>query len=260
MSNVSELEGPPPGPGLTTATFSVPATEMSSAEICAVTCWAFTNVVCRALPFHCTDEPDIKFEPSTLNVNADPPRVAVLGEIFEMAGTGLDTGEPPPPQPKLPTTSMASEIISARIARRVRSIENPLWLCPIKFARTNLSNHSRSSRHRSLAYQDRDMASVTIGYKGLVYINLMPMLDPLRSDPTSKICCAGSGCRSKASEVRLLRTMNYGLTGKPPNAPKPRCCRSRSRACSGSATFTLEWLSCPSPVGIARKATKSPVL
>ena len=73
MLKVSELEAPPPGPGLTTVTVSDPATERSSADICAVTCAAFTSDVGRALPFHCTAAPEIKFDPFTVKLNAGPP-------------------------------------------------------------------------------------------------------------------------------------------------------------------------------------------
>jgi len=116
MSNVSELEVPPPGPGFTTLTFSAPATEISSAEICAVTCPPFTNVVCRALPFHCTATPDTRFDPFTVKVKADPPRVAVLGEMFEMLGTGLDDGTElaPPPHPSIVIITEIKPAMSAK--------------------------------------------------------------------------------------------------------------------------------------------------
>src|SRR5260370_40338794 len=90
--NVAEFELPPPGAGLMTVTVSVPATEISSAPICAVTWLALTNVVNRLLPFHCSAAPDTKFEPFTVRVKAGPPRVELFGEIAAIVGTGLSSG------------------------------------------------------------------------------------------------------------------------------------------------------------------------
>src|SRR5260370_39242514 len=87
--NVAEFELPPPGAGLMTVTVSVPATEISSAPICAVTWLALTNVVNRLLPFHCSAAPDAKFEPFTVRLKAGPPRVALFGEMAATVGTGL---------------------------------------------------------------------------------------------------------------------------------------------------------------------------
>ena len=72
----------------------------------------FTSVVCRAPPFHWTAAPETKFDPFTVRVKAGPPRVALLGEILAIAGTGFDTTKEllPPPQPN----EMAVRITAVR--------------------------------------------------------------------------------------------------------------------------------------------------
>src|SRR6266436_5173232 len=96
------------GAGFATLTFSVPATRMSSDEIWAVTWLLLTNTVVRFVPFHCTAEPVTKFEPLTVNVNAGPPRVAVVGTMSVIAGGGGGPVVPPPP-PHAARISSASE-------------------------------------------------------------------------------------------------------------------------------------------------------
>lgn len=82
-------EVPPPGDGLTTATFAVPAVEMSDAAMDAVSCDALTKVVVRLLPFHSTFEPDMKLLPFIVNVKAGPSTLAEVGERDEIDGVGL---------------------------------------------------------------------------------------------------------------------------------------------------------------------------
>lgn len=89
MVKVAAVEVPPPGVGLLTVTLAVPAVAMSEAGIAAVNCVALTKVVVRALPFHCTVEPLMKFVPLTVNVNAAPPAVAEVGLMFVSVGTGF---------------------------------------------------------------------------------------------------------------------------------------------------------------------------
>jgi hypothetical protein len=72
----------------TTVTFSGPAMVTSAAGMAAVIRFAFTKEVVCAAPFQSTVELVVKFEPTTLNVNADPPCVLLLGEIAETAGGG----------------------------------------------------------------------------------------------------------------------------------------------------------------------------
>ncbi len=83
------FEVPPPGEGLTTVTETVPAVAMSPADIAAVNCVPLTNVLARALPFHCTVEPETKFVPLTVSVNADPPAMALEGEAEAKVGPGF---------------------------------------------------------------------------------------------------------------------------------------------------------------------------
>lgn len=88
--------------GVNTFTGTVPAVRMSAAVIAAVSCVAFTNVVVRLLPFHCTTEVLKKLLPFTVNVNAAPPAMAEFGTRVVSAGTGVVTVKPalfdvPPP-------------------------------------------------------------------------------------------------------------------------------------------------------------------
>src|SRR5208282_1061935 len=91
MANGSVPEAPPPGPGLLTETWAVPAVAISAAVIAAVTCPALTKVVVRADPFHSTGAPLTSFPPFTVSVNAGPPAVALFGARDAMDGTGLFT-------------------------------------------------------------------------------------------------------------------------------------------------------------------------
>ena len=83
------MDVPPPGVGFTTVIAAVPELAMSAAVIAAVNCVALTNVVVRALPFHCAVDPLIKFVPVNVNVNAAPPAPADVGEIAVSVGTGF---------------------------------------------------------------------------------------------------------------------------------------------------------------------------
>lgn len=51
-----------------------------------------TKVVVRALPFHWTVEEEMKLEPMTVRVNAEPPAVAEVGLRDEREGAGLFGG------------------------------------------------------------------------------------------------------------------------------------------------------------------------
>lgn len=66
-------EAPPPGAGFTTVTASGPGAAMALAGTAAVSRALLTKVVGRLLPFHCTFESEMKFEPTTLRVNDGPP-------------------------------------------------------------------------------------------------------------------------------------------------------------------------------------------
>jgi len=83
------LEVPPPGAGLNTVTWAVPAAAMSAAVIAAVNWVEETKVVVRSAPFQRTTDPETKFVPFTVSVNAAPPAVREDGLRLVVVGTGL---------------------------------------------------------------------------------------------------------------------------------------------------------------------------
>jgi hypothetical protein len=108
---------PPPGVGVNTVTAAVPGVAMSAAVIAAVNEVALTNVVVRALPFHCATEPLMKLVPVSVIVNPAPPAPSKFGEIDVSVGTGfgglivnvsafdvVPTGAPCGPIPLAPPT------------------------------------------------------------------------------------------------------------------------------------------------------------
>jgi uncharacterized membrane protein YedE/YeeE len=102
MVKVTPAEVPPPGAGFVTVTDGVPAAAISPAVIAAVSCVELTNVVVRAAPLKLTTDAASKFVPLTVNVNAAPPAVALVGESVVIVGAGLFTvkltaAEVPPP-------------------------------------------------------------------------------------------------------------------------------------------------------------------
>jgi branched-subunit amino acid transport protein AzlD len=89
MAKVRAPDVPPPGEGFSTVTETVPAVAMSPAEIAAVNWVLLTKLVARALPFHCTTEPESKFVPVTVSMNAAPPAVVLVSESEVAVGAGL---------------------------------------------------------------------------------------------------------------------------------------------------------------------------
>ena len=87
--NVLDVELPPPGAGFTTKTPTWPGVARSPAWIAAVTCVALTKVVARCCPPKLTIEPETKFVPVTVSVNAPLFTMADAGEIEEIVGSGL---------------------------------------------------------------------------------------------------------------------------------------------------------------------------
>jgi hypothetical protein len=85
----NEFDVPPPGVGFTTVIAAVPDAAMSAAVIAAVNCVELTNVVTRALPFHCATELLMKFVPVSVNVNAALPAPVDVGAITVSVGTGF---------------------------------------------------------------------------------------------------------------------------------------------------------------------------
>jgi hypothetical protein len=115
---------PPPGAGLKTVTWAVPAAAISAAVMAACNCVALTNVVVRFAPFHWITELLMNPLPFTVSTNAAPPAVALVGEIELIAGTGLGAvivnaalPEVPPPGVglKMETWAVPADPISAAV-------------------------------------------------------------------------------------------------------------------------------------------------
>src|ERR1019366_8782098 len=87
-------EVPPPGAGLNTVTWAVPAVPMSEALIAAVTCVPLTYVVVRFVPFQFTTEPLTNPLPFTVRAKAPAPAVAQEGDNDVIDGTGLGACHP----------------------------------------------------------------------------------------------------------------------------------------------------------------------
>jgi hypothetical protein len=103
-------EAPPPGDGLNTVIWAVPAAEMSAAEIAACNCVEAIHEVVLTEPFHWTAEPTIKPLPFTVRVKAAPPAIAEDGEIVLIVGIGAlmvkaELLEVPPPGDGLNTVT-----------------------------------------------------------------------------------------------------------------------------------------------------------
>ncbi len=123
---------PPPGAGLDTVTWAVPADAMSAAAITALSWVADTYPVVRLDPFHCTTEPATKPLPFTVSVKAVPPAVADEGLRPLMPGTGLGAAlivklwafDVPPPGAGLVTVTWAvpADAMSAAVIAAVSCV------------------------------------------------------------------------------------------------------------------------------------------
>jgi hypothetical protein len=89
MVNVTAPDSPPPGAGLKTVTFAVPAVATSPAGIVAVSWVLETKVVGRGLPFQRTTELVTKFVPVMMRVNPPLPATVVDGLIVVIVGDGF---------------------------------------------------------------------------------------------------------------------------------------------------------------------------
>ena len=87
--NVTAPDSPPPGVGLKTVTFAVPAVAMSLAGMAAVSWVLETKVVGRGLPFQRTTAPLTKFVPVMVRVNPPLPATVVDGLIVVIVGDGF---------------------------------------------------------------------------------------------------------------------------------------------------------------------------
>src|SRR2546427_7669101 len=72
-------EVPPPGAGVSTVTWAVPAVAISPAAMAAWSWVLLTKVVVRAVPFHCTRDDATKLLPLTVSVKPTPPAWALPG-------------------------------------------------------------------------------------------------------------------------------------------------------------------------------------
>src|ERR1700688_135833 len=66
---LSAPETPPPGAGVETVTIAIPPVAVSAAVTAACKLVVETNVVVRAVPFHCTVDEDTKLLPVTVSMN-----------------------------------------------------------------------------------------------------------------------------------------------------------------------------------------------
>jgi len=106
------FEVPPTGVGLKTVTGTVAGVAISLAVMAAFTRPPFTNVVVRAVPFHCTTEAGTKPEPSSVRVKALVPATALLGVRSSSVGAGFSMVKAraavlPPPGVGLKTVTFA---------------------------------------------------------------------------------------------------------------------------------------------------------
>jgi len=88
MVKVRAPDVPPPGNGVNTVIWVVPAVVMSPAEMAARNSVLLTNVVVRSEPFQRTTDGAAKLAPLTVSVNPAPPAVALLGESETAVGAG----------------------------------------------------------------------------------------------------------------------------------------------------------------------------
>jgi hypothetical protein len=126
---------------------------MSSAVICAVTELLLTNVVARALPFHCTVAPFTKPVPLAVDVNAGQSGATLLGVIVVIASTGFGGGGciDPPPHPatrnKIDTRSAARSVLLISLPRQRPSLCNSQVMLLQLLFRGLVSVHSRYCLH-----------------------------------------------------------------------------------------------------------------
>jgi peroxiredoxin len=119
--NVTAPDSPPPGAGLKTVTFAVPAVATSLAGIVAVSTVLETKVVVRGLPFQRTTELVTKFVPVMVRVNPPLPATVVDGLIVVIVGDGfvmvkVAVSGAPPPGAGLKTVTFAVPAVATSLA------------------------------------------------------------------------------------------------------------------------------------------------
>jgi hypothetical protein len=144
-------EVPPPGAGLATVTFAVPAVAMSLDEIVAVIWLALTKLVVRLLPFHCTVDPCTKPEPLTVRVNPGPPAIELDGATEVPIGPGLlmentRGAEVPPPGAGVNTVIWTVPAV----AMSLDEIAAVIWVALAKLVGRLLPFHCRTAEETKL--------------------------------------------------------------------------------------------------------------
>ena len=86
--NTEAGDGPPPGVGFVTVTFTLPVVATSLAGITAEIAVALVNVVISGFPLKLMTDFASKFVPFTVSVKAVPPG-ACIGPRLDIVGTGL---------------------------------------------------------------------------------------------------------------------------------------------------------------------------
>ena len=126
MVKVAALDVPPPGVGLKTVTFAVPAVATSLAGMAAVSCVLETKVVGRSLPFQRTTAPLTKFVPVMVRVNPPLPATVVDGLMAVIVGDGfvmvkVAALDVPPPGVGLKTVTFAVPAVATSLAEMAAS-------------------------------------------------------------------------------------------------------------------------------------------
>src|SRR5271156_1361307 len=105
-------EVPPPGAGVKTLTWAVPAAATSDGLMVASSSLLDVSVVVRALEFHCTTESGVKLVPTTLSEKAALPATIEPGVNDVIVGAAAVTvndipPDVPPPGEGLETVTVA---------------------------------------------------------------------------------------------------------------------------------------------------------
>jgi hypothetical protein len=116
-------EVPPPGLGLVTVTFALPAETKLLAGVVAVIWVALTHEDESVVPFHCTVAPFSKFEPESTKLRAAAPMGALEGampvRIGILWGGGGGGTLPPLPDPPQPASKETRRTLGGRSPCRV---------------------------------------------------------------------------------------------------------------------------------------------
>ena len=122
---------------------------------------ALTKAVVSAVPFHLTADPDRKFVPLTVSVNAAPPTVAPVGDTDAIVGAGLLIARVvaavvPPPGAGLVTVTLAAPAVAISIAGTCAEI----CVAPVKLVANAVS-------FQLITELDTKLAPVTVSVKAV---------------------------------------------------------------------------------------------